>query len=169
MPLRDIGNGLKMAGFDPADSTSIIDQYTKQLGLVRLAGEIRQQPLDYQTKQLGLQELQQKIEAAPWDLLLKQQQARVNSNTIDNLWVQNIKQRAEARKAQIDAESAFREQYQNRFNSIVEMTNRSPGYARAYLQQTVPGSDIVDNKDGTYTAIIPGQKGAINQFTYNPK
>lgn len=164
---RQFLNLLQIANLKNRLRQAPIELATKQL---ELEAKQKQLPIDTATKQANLQKLNNELAQAPYDLVKKQADSILATNNVQMMDVKNMQLRAEANKAQWDATKAQREEFVNRANSIIELTNRAPELAKAFMQQTFgPGSDLVDNKDGTYTAVTPGRKGIISQFHFNPK
>lgn len=161
--LIDVGNGVKLVDTSKADNNAV-EEATKQLNLIDIAGKVRRQPIDEEAARAGLQRTYQEIQAAPTDLLLKQQQAVKNNADIQNIETDSLMKKAQLH-ATLGAESrAQNESYFKGLQSLPEMLNQNPEIAMKLAPHIIPGLAVTQNKDKTFTATLPDGQGGVKTF-----
>lgn len=145
---RDVGGGVQQLVFEPGQGEDAISQASKTLGLVNLINQIQSAPLDRKIKQI--------------DTALK-------GNQLLNIDIENEKNRVDLISAQ---GREFRERAKfgtEQLKSVLDLYIINFKLGDTELQRSFPGSQSVQNKDGSIGIALPTSTGITEAFTIDPR
>lgn len=135
--LKDLGNGFNQVAISIDDVPNPMGQTKEQLGLVDLMNRIQQ---------------------APFDLEAKKAEAAIKGNQANRIDILNERADADFRASQATAQREQAKFINDQILNVHKGFQQSFQVGDAMLQNIAPGAQSFDNKDGTVSVVLPGNK-----------